>query len=124
MQSDVGEKEGTTMAEWTNGKSVEDTRAEREAAVAMAVAWLMGVARTFRIDPVRKVGLDQEIRTAQVDLIRAILLACADGLTAEDLRARFIDPVLRHADASDGGPALLAETVRLVEQRLTRTSGA
>jgi hypothetical protein len=78
----------------------------------------MGIAGAFRIDAAREV--DQEIRAAQVDLIRAILLACADGLTLEDLRARFIDPVLRHADVNKGGPALLAETVGLVEQRLTR----
>lgn len=112
------------MAGWTDGRSAEDTQAEREAAVAVAVAWLMGIARAFRIDTARKFRPDQEIRTAQVDLIRAILLACADGLTVEDLRARFVDPILRHADANDGGPALLAETVRLVEQRLTRASGA
>jgi hypothetical protein len=111
------------MATETDGRVPDDTRAAREVTVAMAVVWLVGVARAFRVDAPRDV--DQEVRAAQVDLIQAIQLACADGLPISDVRARFIDPVLRHVDANGGAGALLAETVQFVErQPLTRASAA
>ena len=111
------------MATGTDGRVPEDTGAAREVTVAMAVVWLVGVARAFRVDALRDV--DQEVRAAQGDLIQAIRLACADGLPIADVRARFIDPVLRHVDANEGTGALLAETVQFVEQQpLTRASAA
>jgi hypothetical protein len=82
----------------------------------------MAIARAFRIDGAREVRLDNEILAAQVDLIRAISLARADGLTLEELRARFIDPVVRQLGVHEGASVLLAKTMRLAEQHLA--SGA
>jgi hypothetical protein len=112
------------MATWADGKTVEDTRAEREAAVALRVAWLMGIGHAFRVNGGPGARLDKEVRAAQVDLIQAILLACADGVTIESVRARFIDPVVGYPGDNEGAAGLLVETVRLAEQRLTRASGA
>jgi hypothetical protein len=53
-----------------------------------------------------------------VDLIRVLLLACADGTPLEELRARFIDPVGRRSRVHEEATALLADTVRLVERHL------
>jgi len=100
------------------GGSTEDARAAHKAAVAMNVAWLVGLARAFRIEDRRALRLDADIRAAQVDLIRALLLACADGTSLEELRARFIDPVGRESHVFAEATALLTDTVRLVERHL------
>jgi hypothetical protein len=55
-----------------------------------------------------------------VDLIQALLHACADGMSLEELRARFIDPVGRESRVYAEATALLTDTVRLVERHLAR----
>jgi hypothetical protein len=105
------------MAQGANG-SIEDGRAAHEAAVALHVAWLVAFARAFRIEDGRELRLDAEIRTAQVDLFRALLLACADGTPLEELRARFVDPIRRQPRVHEEAASLLADTVRLVERHL------
>ncbi len=105
------------MAQRVDG-SIEDARAVHEAAVAMNVAWLMGIARAFGVEDGRELRLDADIRTAQVDLIRALLLACADGTPLEELRARFIDPLGHQSRVHEEATALLTDTVRLVERHL------
>jgi hypothetical protein len=116
------DRAGVTMTDQANGHT-EDTQAEREAAVALGVAWLVALARAFRIDGAREVRLDKEIRAAQVDLIQVIRLACAGGVTVEDLRARFIDPVVRQPGIHGGAALLLAETARLVEEEASPGPG-
>lgn len=96
----------------------EDARGAREAAVALNVAWLVAIARAFRGEDGRELRLDPEVRAAQMDLVRALLLACADGTPLEELRARFIDPVGRQSRLYEEAAALLVETVRLVERHL------
>ena len=105
------------MAQQVDG-STEDTRAAHEAAVALNVAWLVAFARAFRIEDGRELRLDAEIHTAQVDLIHALLLACAGGTPLEELRARFIDPVGRQSRVHKEATALLTDTVRQVERHL------
>jgi hypothetical protein len=121
VQMSVRESAGPTMADPIHGTTVEDRRAEHEAAVALAVAWLVAIARAFRIDGTREVRLDEEIRAAQADLIRVIRLACADGMRVEEVRARFIDP-LRQSGIHEGAAALLAETARVAANDLTQAS--
>jgi hypothetical protein len=105
------------MAQRVDG-STEDTRAAHEAAVALNVAWLVAFARAFRIGDGRELRLDAEIRTAQADLIQALLLACADGTPLEELRARFIDPAGRRSRIHKEATALLTDTVLQVERHL------
>lgn len=95
-------------------ESSEDGRAARKAAVALNVAWLVALARAFRTEDGRELRLDPDIRTAQMGLIRALRLACADGIPLEELRARFIDPVGRESRRYAEATALLSDTVRLV----------
>lgn len=95
-------------------ESSEDGHAARKAAVALNVAWLVALARAFRTEDGRELRLDPDIRTAQMGLIRALRLACADGIPLEELRARFIDPVGRESRRYAEATALLSDTVRLV----------
>jgi hypothetical protein len=88
----------------------------RSSDAALNVAWLVSLARGFRIVEGRELRLDAEVRAAQVDLIRALLAACADGTPLEELRARFIEPVERKSRAHAEATALLTDTVRLVER--------
>ena len=108
-----------TMAQRVD-RSTEEPRAAHKVAVAMNVAWLVGLARAFRVEDGRALRLDPDIRTAQVDLIRALLLACADGTPLKELRARYIDPVGRESRVYAEATALLTDTVRLVERHLAR----
>jgi len=106
-----------TMAQRVDG-SREDVRAAHNAAVALNVAWLVGLARASRMEEGRVLRLDPDVRTAQVDLIQALLHACADGMSLEELRARFIDPVGRESRVYGEATALLTDTIRLVERHL------
>jgi hypothetical protein len=108
---------GMTMAQRVDG-SREDVRAAHNAAVALNVAWLVGLARASRIEDGRALRLDPDVRTAQVDLIQALLHACADGMSLEELRARFIEPVGRESRVYGEAAALLTDTIRLVERHL------
>jgi hypothetical protein len=99
-------------------ESSEDGRAARKAAVALNVAWLVGLARAFRTDDGRELRLDPEVRNAQMGLIRALRLACADGIPLEELRARFIEPVGRESRRYAEATALLTDTISLVERHL------
>jgi hypothetical protein len=99
-------------------ESREDVRAAHEAAVGLNVAWLVSLARAFRVEDGRALRLDADVRAAQVDLIRALLVACADGTPLEALRARFIDSVGRDSHVYAETTALLTETIRLVERHL------
>jgi hypothetical protein len=101
-------------------ESSEDGRAARKTAVALNVAWLVGLARAFRADNGRELRLDADVRSAQMGLIRALRLACADGISLEELRAQFIDPVGRESRRYAEATALLTDTVRLVERHLAR----
>jgi len=98
--------------------STEDARATHEGAVALHVAWLVALARAFRVEDGRELRLDADVRAAQVDLIRALLLACADGTPLGELRARFVDPVGRKPHVPAEVTALLTNAVRLVERHL------
>jgi hypothetical protein len=98
--------------------SPEDVRAAHETEVVLHVAWLVSLARAFRTQDGRELRRDPDIRTAQVNLIRALLLACADGTPLDKLRARFIDPVGRESRVHEGEDALLNDTVELVERHL------
>jgi hypothetical protein len=53
-----------------------------------------------------------------VKLIRVLLLACADGAALEELRARFIDPVVRGSRVYEQEDGLLIDTVERVERHL------
>jgi hypothetical protein len=99
-------------------ESPQDVHAEHETAVALQVAWFAALARACRSDDGDALRRDPDIRTAQVNLIHALLLACADGVPLEGLRARFIEPVGRESRVSGEATALLSETVRLVERHL------
>jgi hypothetical protein len=98
--------------------SPEDVRAAHETEVALHVAWLVSLARAFRTQDGRELRRDPDIRTAQVNLIRALLLACADGTPLDKLRARFIDPTLHESRVYEQEDALLTDTVELVERHL------
>ena len=100
-------------------ESPADVRAAHETEVALHVAWLVSLVRAFRTQDGRELRRDPEIRTAQVNLIWALLLACADGTPLEGLRARFIDPVGRESRVHKEEDALLTDTVQLVERHLT-----
>lgn len=91
---------------------------EHKAAVGLNVAWLVALARAFRLGDGRELRLNADIRTAQVKLIQALLLACADDTPLEELRARFIDPVGRESPVHAEATTLLTDTVRLVERHL------
>ena len=95
-----------------------DARTAHETEVGLHVAWLVSLARARRSEDGDALRRDPDIRTAQVNLIQALLLACADGVPLEGLRARFIDPVGRESRVSGEATALLSETVRLVERHL------
>jgi hypothetical protein len=99
-------------------KSAADTRAAHETAVGLHVAWLMALARASRLEDDGALRVDPDVRTAQAHLIRALLLACADGIPLEDLRARFIDPVGRESRTHAAATTLLTDTVRHVERQL------
>lgn len=99
-------------------ESPEDIRAAHETEVALHVAWLVSLARAFRTREGWEPRRDPDIRTAQVNLIRALLLACADGTPLEKLRARFIDPVGRESRVYGEEGALLSDAVGLVERHL------
>ena len=99
-------------------RSPEDARDAREAAVGLHVAWFVALARTFPVGDGQVLRRDPDIRTAQVDLIQALLLACTDGTSLEALSTRFIDPVGRDCRLSAEATALLTDTVRLVERHL------
>lgn len=107
------------MAAGANG-TTEDARAARQAAVGLNVAWLVSLARAFRIEDGRELRLDADVRAAQADLIRALLLACSEGIPLDELRARFIDPVRRESRVYGEAAALLSDTVGLVERHLAR----
>lgn len=95
-----------------------DVRAAHETEVALHVAWLVSLARAFRTQDGRRLRRDPDIRTAQVNLIRALLLACADGTPLAQLRTRFIDPTLHESHVYEEEDALLTDTVELVERHL------
>ncbi|HSE46379.1 MAG TPA: hypothetical protein VLA89_13725, partial [Gemmatimonadales bacterium] len=95
-------------------ESLADVHAAHETEVALHVAWLVSLARAFRTQDGRRLRRDPDIRTAQVNLIRALLLACADGTPLDKLRARFIDPVGRESRVYEQEGALLTDTVELV----------
>lgn len=99
-------------------KSVEEARAAHETTVGLHVAWLVALARASGLADDRALRLDADVRTAQAHLIRALLLACADGIPLQDLRARFIDPVTRESRVYAAATTLLADTVRHVERHL------
>jgi hypothetical protein len=111
-----------TMAQRANRRT-EDARAAHKTEVALHVAWLVALARALRIEDGRALRVDADIRTAQVDLIRALLNACADGTPLDELRARFIDPVGRESRVHAEAAALLTDAVRLVERHLACRPG-
>jgi hypothetical protein len=86
--------------------------------VARQAAELVALACAFRIGDGRELRRDPAIRAAQVDLIRALLLACAHGTPLGDLRARFIDPLECESRVHAEATALLTDTIRLVERHL------
>ena len=82
----------------TIAQRADGSTAEHKAAVGLNVAWLIALARArFASGMDEELRLNADIRTAQVKLIQALLLACADGTPLEELRARFIDPVGRES---------------------------
>lgn len=108
------------MAQRDENRSTDDARAAHKTAVAMNVAWLVGLARAFHTQEGRELRLDPEIRAAQMRLIQALRLAVTDGIPLEELRTRFINPVARESRGHGEAAALLTETMRLVERHLAR----
>ncbi len=96
----------------------EATKTQHEGEVALGVAWLVAMARAFRVKGNREERLTDELRAAQTDLMRAMLLACGAGLTIEDLQSRLIEPALTRPGVTEGAAALLRETFRSVQERL------
>ncbi len=106
------------MPHGVDQRGEEGTRAVYEGEVALSIAWLVAVARAFRVRETREERPTDELRAAQTDLMRAILLACSAGLTVEDLRSRLIEPALTRPGLTEGAAALLRETLRSVQERL------
>ena len=107
-----------TIAQPVYGTTDDDTREAHKLAVGLNVAWLVSLARAFRVEDGRELRRDADIRAAEVKLIQALLLACSDGTPLEELRVRFIDPVGCESRAHAAATALLTDTVRLVERHL------
>jgi hypothetical protein len=97
-------------------RGTHDTREAHEIAVALDVAKLIAVARAFRVKARQPESLNDEVRTAQADLRRAILLAFADGLTADDIRSRCIEPILKRCATSDETATAVEQTFRSIER--------
>ena len=95
-----------------------DARTAHETEVGLQVAWLVSLARAFRPQDGRELRRDPDVRSAQVGLIHALLRACADGTSLEELHTRFIDPILHETRAYREEDSLLTDTVRLVERHL------
>ncbi len=108
------------MLQGVEQRGKEATKTEYEGEVALGVAWLVAMARAFRVKDNREERLTDELQAAQTDLTRAILVACAAGLTIEDLQSRLIEPALNRPGLTEGAAALLRETFRRVHERLLR----
>lgn len=86
-----------------------------EVDIALGVAWLVVIARAFRVNGERQECLDKEIHTAQAELMRGILRACADGVNIEEVRSRVIEPALSRPGVTKGAAALLEATIRAAQ---------
>ncbi|HET8577905.1 MAG TPA: hypothetical protein VFO18_12445 [Methylomirabilota bacterium] len=106
------------MLDSADGQGTDTIRAGHDTNVALGVAWLVAMARAFRVRADRKERLDEELRAAQADLIRAILLACADGLSLQEVLSRFIEPALSRPAVMDSAAFLLRDAVRSVQEHL------
>ena len=102
----------------------EDTKLACEGEVALGIAWLVAIVRAFRVGRNREEPLTAELRAAQSDLTRAILLACDAGVSLEDLQSRVIAPALGRPGVTAGAAALLLETVQTVQERLGQASAS
>ena len=80
------------------------------------------MARAFRVKAEQHERLSDEVRTAQANLRRAILLAFADGLTADDIRSRYIEPALKRPTTSEEAAAAVEQTFRSIERAGSVTS--
>jgi len=89
-----------------------------EVDVTLGVARLIAVARAFRVKAEQHEALSDAVRSAQANLRRAILLAFADGLTADDVRSRCIEPVLKRSTTSEEAAAVVEQTIGSVEKHL------
>jgi hypothetical protein len=90
--------------------------------VTLGVARLIAMARAFRVKAEQHERLSDEVRTAQANLRRAILLAFADGLTADDIRSRYIEPALKRSTTSEEAAAAVEQTFRSIERAGSVTS--
>lgn len=86
------------------------TREAHEVHVTLGVARLIAVTRAFRVEAEQPQALGDAVRSAQANLRRAILLAFADGLTADDVRARCIEPALKQSTTSQEAAAAVEHT--------------
>lgn len=91
------------------------TREAHEVRVTLCVARLIAVTRAFRVEAEQPQALSDAVRSAQANLRRAILLAFADGLTADDVRARCIEPALKQSTTSQEAAAAVEHTIGSVE---------
>ena len=93
------------------------TAEAHEVDVTLGVARLIAVARAFRVKAEQREALSGAVRSAQDDLRRAILLALADGLTADDIRSRCIEPALKRSTTSEEAAAAVEQTIGSVENQ-------
>jgi hypothetical protein len=91
-------------------KSAEEARAAHETTVGLHVAWLVALARASRLEDDRALRLDADIRTAQAHLIRALLLACADGRHGPTRRATSGQPRVSPNAPSGAARSVAART--------------
>jgi len=103
-------------------RGTHDTREAHEVDVTLGVARLIAMARAFRVKAAQPERLSDEVRTAQANLRRAILLAFADGLTADDIRFRCIEPALKRSTTGGEAAAAVEQTFRSIERAGSPTS--
>jgi hypothetical protein len=115
-------QESKTMFGCVERRGTHDPREAHEVDVTLGVARLIAMARAFRMKAEQHERLSDEVRTAQANLRRAILLAFADGLTADDIRFRCIEPALKRSTTSEEAAAAVEQTFRSIEKAGSVTS--
>jgi cell division septum initiation protein DivIVA len=97
-------------------RGIYGTREAHEADVTLGVARLVAVARAFRVKAEQHERLSDEVRVASANLRRAILLALADGLTADDIRSGCVEPMLKRSSTSEEAAAAVEQAIGSVEK--------
>jgi hypothetical protein len=109
--------EGVTMIHGREQAAGDATQLAYEGNVAQAAARLVAMARAFRVRENREEPLTDELRAAQTDLMRTILLACGAGLTIDHVQFR-LSSISNRPGVTEGAATLLRETMRSVREHL------